>query len=357
MRLLNAVAVVIGFAVLGAPAFAADTPQWQRLHLGAGAGYDFPVYATHALDGDLHSIREVVFIQHGLQRDAERYFAAGNALLKASGRNPDEVLLVAPHFSAISDGVKGFVDVPQWTTGGWMSGGDAVAGVAAPLSSLQVLDDLVAFATDRARLPAVREVVVAGHSAGAQLVHRYAVLNNVDERIRASGVNLRYVVANPSSYLYFTPERPVAPEFERFAPYDTAVCAHYDRYRYGMQNMVPYARGADGKALYTRYIGRQVTYLVGADDNDPNHRVLDKSCGAEAEGPTRLQRARAYLRYERFLAAPGQVIEHSAFEVIGVGHNQSRMFGSQCGAQAVFGTDPAANPHGAACRPVGPPQP
>jgi hypothetical protein len=193
-------------------------------------------------------------------------------------------------------------------------------------------------------------VTVAGHSGGAQIVHRYAVLNNVDERIRARGIDLRYVVANPSSYLYFTPVRPAGADGKVFAPYDKSVCADYDKYRYGMQDIVPYAKGASGLALYRRYVGRQVTYLVGSEDNDPNHRVLDKACGAEAEGPTRLQRARGYLRYERYLASPGLVIRHQAFEVAGVGHDQARMFGSQCGARAVFGLPETDNPGGAACR-------
>lgn len=353
--LRSIVPAVIALSLFGGCASSADKvaqarPQWQRVHLGQGSGYDFPVYANHPLNGDLRRIREVVFVQHGLQRNGDDYYDAGAALLKASGRNPDEVLLIAPNFPGTPDGAKGFANMPHWSVQGWIGGEDAVSGASGDLSSLQVLDDLVAFVTDKSRLPGVKEVVVAGHSGGAQIVHRYAVLNNVDERIRATGVNLRYVVANPSSYLYFTPVRPVAPDLKQFAPYDTRVCADYDKYRYGMQDMVPYAKGANGMALYERYTKRQVTYMVGSEDNDPNHRVLDKACGAEAEGPTRLQRARGYLRYERLLAKPGQAISHQAFEVVGVGHDQARMFGSQCGANAVFGMDPAANKAGAACR-------
>jgi hypothetical protein len=317
------------------------------VHLGSGdKTYDFPVYVNHALNGDLRGIREVIFVQHGLQRNGDDYYTAAAALLKQSGRSPAEVLLVAPNFPGTPDAGKGFEGMPVWSVQGWLGGEDSVNPPPA-LSSLQVLDDLVAFVTDKRRLPDVTRVTVAGHSGGGQLVHRYAVLNNVDERIRAGGIDLRYVIANPSSYLYFTTERPNGTGFAR---YDTARCAGYDKYRYGMQDMVPYARGDDGMALYRRYMQRQVTYLVGSEDNDPNHRVLDKACGAEAEGPTRLQRARGYWRYEGYLAAAGQTSRHRSYEVVGVGHDQARMFGSRCGAQAVFGVSESANVEGAACR-------
>ncbi|NUT17507.1 MAG: hypothetical protein HOQ33_23830 [Cupriavidus sp.] len=358
-RALAAAAIAVLAGCAGTPAVlpaAGNTagptpaaPQWQRVHLGSGAGYDFPVYASHRLDGDLSRIREVVLVQHGLQRNGDDYYAAGAALLKASGRNPDEVLLLAPNFPGTPDRNKGFNRMPHWSVQGWLSGEDAVDGPAR-ISSLQVLDDLLAFVTDKAQMPQVRKVTVAGHSGGAQIVHRYAVLNNVDERIRAGGIDLRYVVANPSSYLYFTPVRPAGADGKSFAPYDGSRCPDYDKYRYGMQDMVPYAKGADGMALSRRYAGREVTYLAGTEDNDPNHRVLDKSCGAEAEGATRLQRARGYLRYERYLAGPDLVMRHQAYEVVGVGHDQARMFGSQCGARAVFGMPEADNAGGAACR-------
>lgn len=338
---------------LSGTASQAAAPQWQRVRLGTGASaYDFPVYANHPLDGDLSGIREVIFVQHGLQRNGDDYFTAGAALLKQTGRNPDAVLLIAPNFPGMPDAAKGkhFDGMPTWSVQGWMGGEDAV-NPPFSVSSLQVLDDLVGMVTNKARLPAVTRVTVAGHSGGAQLVHRYAVLNNVDERIRAVGIDLRYVVANPSSYLYFTPERPRG---KGFAHYDTAICADYDKYRYGMRDMVPYARGATGDALFRRYLQRQVTYLVGSEDNDPNHRVLDKACGAEAEGATRLERARGYLRYEHYLAAQlgsqRPLVRHRAFEVVGVGHNQSRMLGSQCGARAVFGLEVSANGDGASCR-------
>lgn len=337
-------------AVPAAPTAQAKGPAWQRVHLGSGAAaYDFPVYANHPLDGDLRGIREVVFVQHGLQRNGNDYYAAGADLLKASGRNPDEILLIAPNFPGTPDAGKGFDGMPVWSVDGWIGGFNATNVPYTGLSSLQVLDDLIGYVTDPARAPNVRRVTVAGHSGGGQIVQRYAALNNVDEGIRKRGIDLRYVVANPSSYLYFTPERPAGPRGKGFARYDTNVCPDYDHYKYGMVDMVPYAAGKNGRQLFNRYSQRHVTYLAGTSDNDPNHRVLDKLCGAEAEGPTRLDRARNYWRYERHLAGRKRV-NHQAHEVVGVGHDQAKMFGSRCGAQAVFGMPASANTTGAACQ-------
>ena len=342
-----------GVAMVGlsCPALAQPStlaPAWQRVRLGHGdRQYDFPVYANHDLSGDLSGIRQVVFIFHGLQRNGDSYFATGQKLLTASGRDPAQVLLLAPNYPGVPDKDKGFDGMPVWGTTDWAAGLDA-RGIGFDLSSFAVIDDLMMWLTDRARLPVLGTIIVAGHSAGGQLVQRYAALNRVDEGIRSAGLDLRYVVANPSSYLYFNALRPAG---ERFADYDRALCPGYDDYRYGMQHMIPYAADMNGQALFKRYAYRAVTYLLGTADIDPNHRVLDKSCPAQAQGPTRFARGRAYTRYERVLAGKAARIHHLAYEVNGVGHDQAKMFGSACGLMALFQADPPAGFAGASCGP------
>ena len=105
---------------------------------------------------------------------------------------------------------------------------------------VQVLDDLLRSLDDRQRLPAL----AAGHSGGAQLVQRYAVLNNVDGPLRRDGLALRYVIANPSSYLYLTNERP-RPDGKR-APYERGICPTYNQYKYGTDKLPAYARAPGG---------------------------------------------------------------------------------------------------------------
>ncbi|KAG1255655.1 hypothetical protein G6F68_010176 [Rhizopus microsporus] len=128
-------------------------------------------------------------------------------------RNPDrarDTLVLAPRFPGSID--SGFGGMAAWRKASWEDGEESIqaAGRPAPVTSFQVLDDLLRSLDDRKRLPTLANIVLAGHSAGAQLVQRYAVLNNTDGPLRRDGLALRYVIANPSSYLYLTNERPRA---------------------------------------------------------------------------------------------------------------------------------------------------
>lgn len=48
---------------------------------------------------------------------------------------------------------------------------------------------------------------MAGHSAGGQLAQRYAAISPSEDGLPRN-VTMRYVAADPSSYLYLRPERP-----------------------------------------------------------------------------------------------------------------------------------------------------
>lgn len=347
---MNKLFVAGGLCSVVASAQAAP-PAWQRIELGSGSErYPFAIYSNKQWSGDMSRVRAAVLVFHGRGRNGDDYYAAAEKLLAASGASTAETFLIAPNFFAGADAKKHPLEgMPLWEGDrGWNSGWDA-ANWPQPLSSFQPIDELLAAFLERARFPQLERIVIGGHSGGGQIVHRYAVLNNIDEKVRAAGKSLRYIVANPSSYLYFTPERAAG---GGFVPYDATQCPGYDDYRYGMQQMMRYASGTNGAELFRRYAARDVTYLLGTADNDPNHRSLDKSCAARAAGSHRLERGRNYIRYERHLAGSSVQLNRRAFEVIDVDHNQARMFGSKCGALLLFGTPEERNSEGAACRPT-----
>jgi hypothetical protein len=363
----------------------------QIIHLRHGKqDYPFAVYSNRDLNrGSLSNIKHILLIVHGVHRDAGHYAAiavrsmsasggarssnreladglpesgipepgatepgatpqhagtglAGDAGARGANRPGSELagaraadtLVIAPKF--INPNERVTQDLPAWRRETWLTGEASVASPTRPPpeSSFQVLDDLLVHMTRRSELPALASVVIAGHSAGAQMVQRYAVLSPIAEKLQRAGLDVRFVVANPSSYLYLTGDRPAA-TVRGFGPYNHGICADYDSYRYGLNHLISYASETDAHTLAARYASRNVTYLLGGADNNPEHRLLDKSCAAEAQGATRLSRGMAYVRYERTLKAAGSWNRHTAFEVTGVGHNAGAMFTSTCGALAL----------------------
>lgn len=90
----------------------------------------------------------------------------------------------------------------------------------------------------------------------------------------------------------------------------------------------------DPATLEARTVSREVVYLLGAEDTDPNQRDLDRSCEGLAEGPNRLARGHAFLAmlHARHAALPMPVVH----EVPGVAHQGGRMLNSACGMAALF---------------------
>jgi len=75
------------------------------------------------------------------------------------------------------------------------------------LSSFEAVDQMFAHFKDERKFPRLTDVVMAGHGGGAQFVHRFALMSGSTRRFK-----VKYVVANPSTFLYVTKDRPVLPE-------------------------------------------------------------------------------------------------------------------------------------------------
>ena len=95
---------------------------------------------------------------------------------------------------------------------------------------------------------------------------------------------MRYVVANPSSYLYFDDERPDG------QPIAGGTCPSATEWKYGLKSAPPYVASQDVRDLETRYAARHVVYLLGKADTNPYTHFIDRSCAAMAQGPYRLAR-------------------------------------------------------------------
>lgn len=284
--------------------------------------------------------RAVVAV-HGVGRNAGSMFRsvvrAEPAALEGS------VLVIAPKFYSDKDAEPALlvpgVPQPVWPGNDWTEGDESLPfGTAAEqVSSYEVIDALVSWLL--ATEPGLTDIVVYGHSAGGQFVNRYAAGTRVVEQATERGVHMRFVVANPSSYLYFDQLRPTATDPLTLAQPSAAMvaeCPRFDRYKYGLERRNPYMNATDASALEANYFARDVVHLIGADDSDPSGENLAMDCGAQMQGSNRLERALAYHNYRYTVGAPA---EHHTAILPGVGHESSSVTTAACGVAFLFGTD------------------
>jgi hypothetical protein len=313
-----------------------DDPVWlvadQRLTVKTAAGSGaLALYLSKDWNRPQPAITRAIVTIHGLERAASNARTIAEVGRARSGLDPESVLLIEPQFLDDAD-VAAFhlpAETLHWSLTGWEGGDDAHG--PAPISSFAALDGIFARLADRASFPALKNVIVAGHSGGGQLVQRYAVAGRGEGALSKAGIHVRYLVANPSSYVYFSPERPAG---DGFAAFNDAACPAFDRWKYGMTGLPAYFARADPSALEAAYVARDVVYLLGTGDDDPNHPMLDKTCMAEAEGANRYSRGLAYFRYLQWRHPTG--LAHRLLQAPEVGHDSDGMFNSSCGLAALY---------------------
>lgn len=323
-RIKSALALAVVLACAG-NVWAADKPVKgvvkQRLEVN---GATATLGLSQNWDAPLPNVGRVVIMVHGRLRNAVTYLKSAEKAAEAVHQD-QQTLLIAPQFLDQNDVQKHNLDAAllHWHTNDWMGGLNAER--PRPVSSFQVFDAILARLADRSRFPALREVVIAGHSGGAQVVQRYAIAAQGVDVLNKSGIGLRFVLANPSSYAWFSPDR----------PQPDANCAEQNQWKYGMQQLPPYVGQQTGAQLESAYTQRNIIYLLGEDDTDPNHPALDKSCAAEAQGAYRLIRGRNYFAYLSKRHPEG--MPQQLVTVPGVAHNGDKIFNSPQGKAALFG--------------------
>jgi pimeloyl-ACP methyl ester carboxylesterase len=287
---------------------------------------ELPLYVSRDWTHPLPGLRRAILIVHGYLRNADAYFQTALRAQHAADSSGADTLIIAPQFLSGTDITAHHLSgqILHWSLTGW-EGGEPAQGPTHS-SSFDAFDTILMHLSDRHLFPNLITIVIAGHSGGAQVVQRYAVLGHGETYAKTAGIHIRYVVANPSSYAWFGAERP--------EPAIAAACPGYNQWKYGTNGLPPYAAGQPITALEQQYAARGVIYLLGTRDTNPNHPALDKTCMAEAQGPSRYARRHAYYAALRQLFGPA--LHQQIYDVPGVGHNGDRMFTSACGLSAVF---------------------
>jgi hypothetical protein len=315
--------------------------------------YRFPVlvggnalsvpYEGNQLLTESHSqVTRAVVIVPGSLRDSDNGYSTLTRSASLAGVNNSTSLLIVPQF-LIEEDIE-YHDLPAdwlyWSDSGWKQGDPSLSTSSHPrpgtISSFSVLDSIL-FAI-ALRNPNLKSIVVAGHSAGGQFVQRFAAGSTTPQTLESQfGVQVAYVAANPSSYLYLNAER-VASGTSTFRVPNSGSCSSYDRYKYGLQSRNAYMSAVSSTQIVAQYRPRRVTYLLGALDNDPGHPDLDTSCAANLQGSHRLERGLIFGDYLAHFYGAASATTHETVVVPGVGHDSRDMLTSPAGVSRLFPT-------------------
>jgi hypothetical protein len=301
-----------------------------------------------------NQVQRALILVHGAARNADDYFCVAtkaaqlwqqqqqHTLSSSAKVTSDNILVLAPRFVTPTDEPfdKTAATIPnllQWKddgSGPWRYGANAIfpaVAAANNVSSYDAMDQLVSFLHNE--FPQLQHLTIAGHSSGGQFVQRYSLLTSSSvipplrstslsaEKLSSSSTNhhlttktrvktnawsplttanqngnkqfqVRFVVANPSSYAYLTPLRFVEEMGVWIMPKqndNTTSCgSQYNEYPWGLQPptpsssmkndpssviVVPYKDRAlealqnNVTALIERFLQqRRVVYLIGSVD-------------------------------------------------------------------------------------------
>ncbi len=277
-RLLVLLVLAMSGAVLAPSARAGEASQLQpgsgRFEHRSAGGTTIPVY--YHIPAGASADAPILFVMHGVNRDADRYRDEWIAHAEAEG-----MLVFAPQFSqADFPGSRGY-NLGRIGGGGWLA--------ARPDSPYTIVDGL--FDAVRARTGTTRQrYFLYGHSAGAQFVHRF---------------------------VYFMPE----------ARIEAAIAANAGWYTMpDLGQLWPY--GLDGTGMtekgLERALAQPLHILLGVNDRDRRDPNLRRTREAMAQGPHRFARGQTFMDAASLAAPPGG-FGWRVGTVPGAAHNNAQM--------------------------------
>ncbi len=282
------------------------------------------VHSSKALEAHDNKIKHVIIALHGTLRNGDEYF---KDLCQSVKNKLETTLVVAPTFKREGDSRdKGELFWGRRWYQKWKYGYNSREG---GLSSFEVMDLLIQSFEENKKYKNLKNITLIGHSAGGQFIQRYAAATKTPKTVKA---DLKLVVSNPSSYLYFHTERmehtPIG--YFSYTP-DRDECPDYNEYIYGTEYGLPeYFNNLTAQDLPKNYQNNPVVYLMSEEDKETDY--LDRSCGANTQGKNRIERAYNFFQYLR-KTAPDH--HHQFLSIPDIGHDHLKVFQS-IQAQNIF---------------------
>ena len=306
-----------------------------------GQTISIPCCWSHPIDAPNSDIERAIIVVHGVLRNADEYFPHMIEAVEQVGLESSS-LVIAPQF-LIEEDITEFKlgdEVLFWdeeSGEGWKKGDDSISTEnhprAASASSFEVVDRMIEQITLDGFFPNLMEMIVIGHSAGGQYVNRYAAGTLIGDSL-PKYIRLRFIVANPSTFVYFNQERRLLDTTDQFAVPESAD-ADYNDYKYGLEKLNHYMATTGVETIRASYPQKDIVYLLGGEDIREAH--LEQTPNAKLQGQHRLERGQVYYHYLKHYFGE-KITETQKIAIIPcVGHDHAAIFKSEAGMKYLFG--------------------
>jgi len=293
---------------------------------------------------DPNNVQRAVIIIHGNARDPGVYMAnmlSGlSQVPKGTGPTFANTQIITPYFPNGEDKEFGYPwddSLPKggygstsnalvWRDSGWMDGeNNQYPRLQVATSSFDCVDQIIQYFADKSRYPNIQQIVVGGHSAGAQFVQRYAVVGyDLSKSLGTTG--LTYWLGNPNSYAWLDSKRPI----------DTTSCPDYDDWRMGLANYTQsYNKALVSKgiaAVQANYKSKSVAYVRGLRDRGDT----SSDCSPFTEGQQRDERFFHFIKAFPPSCASAADPACDTVDYIDVGHDAGFIFATPAGHARLF---------------------
>ncbi len=313
-------------------------------HTSAKTRYSFHInnikaqipYATNlTIDQDHPEVTEMILAIHSSSYNPDYYLDNTLLLLRSQPQRMKKTLIFAP--ALYRQDKTTLTDIVTWRNAPfWGTSRALYKGRKIRLSAYEILDHILTSIMTSGHFPNLDNIMVLGHSAGGQLVNRYAACNTIEDTVAINHhVSMRYLVMAPSSYVYMDGKRISRSDPTTFIfPFNAY--KKYNDWGYGLEHLYSYHKRhhITAEMIRLQYRYRRVLYLVG--DQDTTDAALSKTKSAMLEGGNRLERLKIY--YQHLQNHYGKEIStyHTMAIIKGVGHSSRKLMLSEEGKRFIL---------------------
>ena len=309
-------------------------PSTKIKYVVSGDTLTQPYYRNIPLANTSADIKYAIISLHGDGRNADEHFnIIGQATVNAGLE--DSTILLAPMYP-FQDDINQYNlgdDVLYWSDTDWNAGDLSRNTQSNPrpfrISSFSTMDSIYHRLVENN--PNLKRIVLTGHSAGSQMVVRYAAGGRAQADLTETGIDFVFVPTNTPSFLYYDDNRVLNQNAEvfEFGPSD---CGSASQYKYGLDNLNQYMENTGETTIIENHKEAGVTYLIGQYDFGGQ----TNTCARMVQGSSRLIRTHVYFSYIGFFYGDSIYNNHRMAEIPAAYHEFDEIVFTDCGMNALF---------------------